>query len=221
MAMNPFDEIALQEAVNLKEKGCIQEIIAVTMGSLACQDILRAALARGADSAWLIETPEVFPALAAAQCLQALVIKEQADLVFLGKQAIDDDCHQTAAMLASLLEWPLADAVSEVQWFSDRREFEVTVETDQGLELWCLATPCVLAADLRLNIPAFLSLPQIIKAKTKPLTILPIAELVSLNLKTAVTLLQVEPPLRRKAGVLVGSVAELLDKLRNEAKVLP
>jgi electron transfer flavoprotein beta subunit len=217
MSMNPFDEIALEEAVRLKEKGLASEVIAVSCGVAQCTETLRTALAIGADRAILIETPaelELQP-LAVAKLLHALVLREQPGLVILGKQAIDDDANQTGQMLAALAKLPQASCASKVELVDGQAR--VTREVDGGSEV--LPLPAVLTADLRLNEPRYVTLPNIMKAKKKPLETLKPADLgvdVAPRLKT----LQVVEPAARKAGIVVPDVAALLDRLKNEAKVI-
>jgi electron transfer flavoprotein beta subunit len=219
MSMNPFDEIALEEAVRLKEKGLASEVIAVSCGVAQCTDTLRTALAIGADRAILIETSadlELQP-LAVAKLLQALVAREQPGLVILGKQAIDDDANQTGQMLAALANLPQASCASKVEVINGQAR--VTREVDGGSEVLLLNLPAVLTADLRLNEPRYVTLPNIMKAKKKPLETLKPSDLgvdVAPRLKT----LQVVEPAARKAGIVVADVAALLDKLKNEAKVI-
>ena len=219
MSMNPFDEIALEEAVRLKEKGLAREVIAVSCGVAQCQETLRTALAIGADRAILIETPtdlELQP-LAVAKLLHALVLREQPGLVILGKQAIDDDANQTGQMLAALANLPQASCAAKVELIDGKAR--VTREIDGGQEVLLLNLPAVLTADLRLNEPRYVTLPNIMKAKKKPLENIKPADLgvdVAPRLKT----LQVVEPAARKAGILVADVAALIDKLKNEAKVI-
>jgi electron transfer flavoprotein beta subunit len=219
MSMNPFDEIALEEAVRLKEKGLASEVIAVSAGVAQCAETLRTALAIGADRAILIETPadlELQP-LAVAKLLQALVLREQPGLVILGKQAIDDDANQTGQMLAALANLPQASCASKVELVDGRAR--VTREVDGGSEVLLLQLPAVLTADLRLNEPRYVTLPNIMKAKKKPLETIKPADLgvdVAPRLKT----LRVVEPAARKAGIVVPDVATLLDKLKHEAKVI-
>jgi electron transfer flavoprotein beta subunit len=219
MSMNPFDEIALEEAVRLKEKGLASEVIAVSCGVAQCTETLRTALAIGADRAVLIETPaelELQP-LAVAKLLHALVLREQPGLVILGKQAIDDDANQTGQMLAALAKLPQASCASKVELVDGQAR--VTREVDGGSEVLLLTLPAVLTADLRLNEPRYVTLPNIMKAKKKPLETLKPADLgvdVAPRLKT----LQVVEPAARKAGIVVPDVAALLDRLKNEAKVI-
>jgi electron transfer flavoprotein beta subunit len=221
MSMNPFDEIAVEEAVRLKEKGVATEIVVVSCGASACQETLRTALALGADRAILVETPndpsfELQP-LAVAKLLKALVDKEQPGLVILGKQAIDDDCNQTGQMLAALAELPQATFASKAEVADGKAK--VTREVDGGLETVEVTLPAVVTTDLRLNEPRYVTLPNIMKAKKKPLESVKPAELgvdVTPRLKT----LKVSEPPKRGAGVKVPDVATLVDKLRNEAKVI-
>ena len=218
MSMNPFDEIAVEEAVRLKEKGIATEVVAVSCGPTSAQETLRTALALGADRAILVETSDELQPLAVAKLLRAVVDKEQPRLAILGKQAIDDDSNQTGQMLAALLDWPQATFASKVDIAGDG----VTVkrEVDGGLETLELKLPAVVTTDLRLNEPRYATLPNIMKAKKKPLETLTPAALgvdVAPRLKT---LKVVEPP-KRKGGGRVADVKELVAKLRNEAKVLP
>jgi electron transfer flavoprotein beta subunit len=219
MSMNPFDEIAIEEAVRLKEKGAVTEVIAVSCGVAQCQETLRTAMAIGADRAILVETPaelELQP-LAVAKLLKALVDKEQPGLVILGKQAIDDDCNQTGQMLAALADLPQATFASKVE-IADG-SVNVTREVDGGLETLKLTLPAVVTTDLRLNEPRYVTLPNIMKAKKKPLEVVKPADLgvdVAPRLKT----LKVAEPPKRGAGVKVPDVATLVAKLKNEAKVI-
>ena len=219
MSMNPFDEIAVEEAVRLKEKGAATEVIAVSCGVAQCQETLRTAMAIGADRAILVETPadlELQP-LAVAKLLKALVDKEQPGLVILGKQAIDDDANQTGQMLAALADLPQATFASKVEVAGDKAK--VTREIDGGLETLEVSLPAVVTTDLRLNEPRYVTLPNIMKAKKKPLETVKPADLgvdVTPRLKT----LKVAEPAKRGAGVKVPDVAALVDKLKNEAKVI-
>lgn len=217
MAMNPFDEIAVEEAVRLKEAGIGTEIIAVSCGVTACQETLRNALAIGADRAILVETDVDLQPLAVAKLLQAIVVKESPQLVILGKQAIDDDANQTGQMLAALLGWPQATFASKLVIEDGRAT--VVREIDGGLETVELALPAVITTDLRLNEPRYASLPNIMKAKKKPLELV---KPVNLNVDVTprlMTLKVVEPP-KRTAGAKVDDVHQLFDKLKNEAKVI-
>jgi len=217
MSMNPFDEIAVEEAVRLKEAGVATEIVAVSCGVLACQETLRTALAIGADRAILVESNEDLQPLAVAKLLKAVCQKEAPQLVILGKQAIDDDSNQTGQMLAALLGWPQATFASKVK--VENGMAQVTREVDGGLETVSIKLPAIVTSDLRLNEPRYVTLPNIMKAKKKPLENLkPDALGVDVAPRLA-TLKVVEPP-KRKAGVKVPDAKALVDKLRNEAKVI-
>ena len=217
MAMNPFDEIAVEEAVRLKEAGKATEVVAVSLGETKCQEQLRTALALGADRALHVETDAELQPLAVAKLLKAIVEREQPQLVILGKQAIDDDSNQTGQMLAALLDWPQATFASKL--VIDNGEASVTREIDGGLETLAVTLPAVVTTDLRLNEPRYATLPNIMKAKKKPLDILKPADL-GVDPAPRLKTLKVEEPPTRKAGIKVGSVAELVEKLRNEAKVI-
>ncbi|WP_395407168.1 electron transfer flavoprotein subunit beta/FixA family protein [Pseudoduganella sp. UC29_106] len=217
MSMNPFDEIAVEEAVRLKEAGKADEIIAVSCGTALCQETLRTAMSIGADRAVLVETEEELQPLAVAKLLKAVADKEQVQLVILGKQAIDDDCNQTGQMLAALLGWGQATFASRLVLEGD--SVTVTREVDGGLETLSLPLPAVVTTDLRLNEPRYVTLPNIMKAKKKPLETVRPGDLgvdVSPRLKT----LKVAEPAKRGAGVVVPDVATLVSKLRNEANVI-
>lgn len=217
MSMNPFDEIAVEEATRLKEKGVVTEIVAVSCGPTQCQETLRTAMAIGADRAILVEAAADLEPLAVAKILKALVDKEQPQLVILGKQAIDDDCNQTGQMLAALAELPQGTFASKVEVADGH--VSVTREVDGGLETVKLRLPAIVTTDLRLNEPRYVTLPNIMKAKKKPLEVVKPADLgvdVTPRLKT---LKVVEPP-KRGAGVKVPDVATLVAKLKNEAKVI-
>ncbi len=217
MSMNPFDEIAVEEAVRLKEAGVVTEIVAVSIGATQCQETLRTALAIGADRAILVETALETQPLGVAKVLKALVEKEQPRLVILGKQAIDDDANQTGQMLAALLGWPQATFASKVKIEGDAAE--VTREIDGGLETIAVKLPAVITTDLRLNEPRYVTLPNIMKAKKKTLdTVTP--DSLGVDFAPRLTTLKVVEPPKRGAGRQVGSVAELVDKLKNEAKVI-
>ncbi len=216
-SMNPFDEIAVEEAVRLKEAGKAAEVVAVSMGPAQCQETLRTALAIGADRAIHVVTDAELQPLAVAKMLKALVAKENPDLVILGKQAIDDDCNQTGQMLAALLGWPQGTNASKV--VPEGGSVEVTREIDGGLERLSLTLPAIITTDLRLNEPRYASLPNIMKAKKKPLDSTTPADL-GVDPAPRLTTIKVEEPAGRKAGVKVGSVAELVSKLKNEAKVI-
>ena len=218
MSMNPFDEIAVEEAVRLKEKGIATEIVAVSCGAAACQETLRTALAIGADRAILVQSEAELQPLAVAKLLAAVVKRESPGLVILGKQAIDDDANQVGQMLAALLDWPQATFASKVEIAEGKAT--VKREVDGGLETVEMSLPAVITTDLRLNEPRYATLPNIMKAKKKPLDTLDPAGLgVDVTPRLA-TLEVVEPP-KRKGGGRVADVAELVSKLRNEAKVLP
>jgi len=217
MALNPFDEIAVEEAVRLKEAGKATEVVVVSLGEAKCQEQLRTALALGADRAIHVETDIELQPLGVAKLLKAVVEREAPQLAILGKQAIDDDANQTGQMLAALLGWPQATFASTV--VVDDGEAMVTREVDGGLETLAVRLPAVITTDLRLNEPRYATLPNIMKAKKKPLDVVTPADLgvdASPHLKT----LKVEEPPVRQAGIQVSSVAELVDKLRNEAKVI-
>jgi electron transfer flavoprotein beta subunit len=217
MSMNPFDEIAIEEAVRLKEKGVVTEIIAVSCGVAQCAETLRTAMAIGADRAILVETTADLQPLAVAKLLKALVDKEQPGLIILGKQAIDDDCNQTGQMLAALGDWPQATFASKVEVVDG--QLKATREVDGGSELLSLTLPAIITTDLRLNEPRYVTLPNIMKAKKKPLETFKPEDLgvdVTPRIKT---LKVVEPPVR-SAGIKVADVAALVDKLKNEAKVI-
>ncbi|MGH6639084.1 MAG: electron transfer flavoprotein subunit beta/FixA family protein [Polaromonas sp.] len=217
MSMNPFDEIAVEEATRLKEKGVVLEVIAVSCGVPQCQETLRTAMAIGADRAILVETTEELQPLAVAKLLKALVDKEQPQLVILGKQAIDDDCNQTGQMLAALLNWPQATFASKVE--VEGGIAKVTREVDGGLETLSLSLPAIITTDLRLNEPRYVTLPNIMKAKKKQLDrFLP--EELGVDVKPRLKTLKVSEPPKRSAGVMVADVAALVDKLKNEAKVI-
>jgi electron transfer flavoprotein beta subunit len=217
MSMNPFDEIAVEEAVRLKEAGIATEIIAVSLGVTQCQETIRTALAMGADRGILVETAVALEPLAVAKMLKAVVEKEGAELVLLGKQAIDDDMNATGQMLAALLGWPQGTFASKVVVANGLAT--VTREVDDGLETVELQLPAVVTADLRLNEPRYASLPNIMKARKKTIDIIKPADL-GVDPAPRLTTLSVNEPPARKAGVKVADVAALVDKLRNEAKVI-
>jgi len=217
MSMNPFDEIAVEEAVRLKEKGVATEIIAVSMGIAACAETIRTALAMGADRGILVETDVELQPLAVAKLLKALAAKEQPGLIIMGKQAIDDDMNATGQMLAALLGWPQGTFASRVT--IEGNKLVVTREIDGGLETLELDMPCIVTTDLRLNEPRYASLPNIMKARKKPIETIKPADL-GVDPAPRLRLVKVDEPPRRVAGVKVGSVAELVSKLRNEAKVI-
>lgn len=217
MSMNPFDEIAVEEAVRLQEAGKASEIVVVSMGSKACQETLRTALAMGADRGVLVETDEDLQPLAVAKLLKSIVEREEPRLVIMGKQAIDDDSNQTGQMLAALLGWPQGTFACKVELGDD--EVIVTREVDGGNQTVALKLPAVVTTDLRLNEPRYVKLPNIMKAKKKPLDTLTPEEL-GVDVAPRLKVLKVAEPPPRKAGVKVADVAELVDKLRNEAKVI-
>ena len=217
MSMNPFDEIAIEEAVKLKEAGIVTEIVAVSLGVTQCQETLRTALAMGADRAILVESSAELQPLAVAKLLKAVADKEQPQLVILGKQAIDDDSNQTGQMLAALLNWPQATFASKLAISGGQAE--VMREIDGGLETISVKLPAVVTADLRLNTPRYATLPNIMKAKKKPLdTLTP--EALGVDVTPRLKTLKVAEPGKRKGGVMVPDVATLVDRLKNEAKVI-
>jgi len=217
MSMNPFDEIAVEEAVRLKEKGVATEIIAVSMGVAQCAETIRTALAMGADRGILVESDGDLQPLAVAKLLKAIVDQEQPQLVILGKQAIDDDMSATGQMLAALLGWPQGTFASKVA--VDGGTITVTREVDGGLETVELTLPAIVTTDLRLNEPRYASLPNIMKARKKPIANMKPADL-GVDVTPRLTTIKVSEPPKRKAGVKVASVAELVSKLRTEAKVI-
>ena len=224
MSMNPFDEIAVEEALKLREGGKATEVIAMSAGLAACQETLRTALAMGADRAILVETDVELQPLAVAKLLRALVEKESAGLVILGKQAIDDDANQTGQMLAALLDWPQATFASKVEIVSSGEAgalgvARVTREIDGGLETVEVKLPAVITTDLRLNTPRYATLPNIMKAKKKPLEVVK-PDALGVDVTPRLKTLKVAEPGKRKAGVMVKDVAELVEKLKNEAKVI-
>ena len=217
MSMNPFDEIAVEEAVRLKEKGVVTEIVAVSCGVTQCQETLRTAMAIGADRGILVECADELQPLAVAKLLKALVDKEQPGLVILGKQAIDDDCNQTGQMLAALTGWPQATFASKVEVADGHAH--VTREVDGGLETLKLALPAVVTTDLRLNEPRYVTLPNIMKAKKKTLDVVKPADL-GVDVTSRIKTLKVSEPPKRGAGIKVADVAALVSKLKTEAKVI-
>jgi len=217
MSMNPFCEIAIEEAVRLKEKGNVSEIIAVSVGPAQTQETLRTALALGADRAIQVVTDVAVESLAVAKILKALVDKEAPDMVLLGKQAIDTDNNQTGQMLAALLDWPQGTFASKMS--VNEAELTVVREIDGGLETIAITLPAIVTADLRLNEPRFASLPNIMKAKRKPLDSMT-PEYLNVDVTPRIAIIKTTAPAERKAGVIVESVAELVEKLRNEAKVI-
>jgi len=217
MSMNPFDEIAIEEAVRLRDKGVATEVIAVSCGVAQCQETLRTAMAIGADRAILIETDAELQPLAVAKLLKSLVDREQPGLVILGKQAIDDDCNQTGQMLAALGDWPQATFASKVE-VADGHAL-VTREVDGGLETLRLSLPAIITTDLRLNEPRYVTLPNIMKAKKKPLEVLT-PDALGVDVAPRIKTLKVTEPPKRAAGIKVPDVATLVSKLKNEAKVI-
>ncbi|MEQ8322726.1 MAG: electron transfer flavoprotein subunit beta/FixA family protein [Rhodospirillales bacterium] len=217
MSMNPFDEIAVEEGVRLKEAGKIEELIAVSIGPAQSQETIRTALAMGADRGILIESDEEIQPLAVAKILKAVVDKESPDLVIVGKQAIDDDSNQTGQMLAALLDWPQATFASELELGDGTAN--VTREIDGGLETIKVKLPMVMSTDLRLNEPRYASLPNIMKAKKKPIDTMSTADL-GVDAAPRLKTLKVEEPPKREGGIKVADIAELVSKLKNEAKVI-
>ncbi|MGL5741543.1 MAG: electron transfer flavoprotein subunit beta/FixA family protein [Legionella sp.] len=217
MAMNPFDEIAVEEALRLREKNWATEVVVVSIGGDSSQETLRHALALGADRAILVHTHNSFESLNIAKILKKIVDDEKPDLVLMGKQAIDGDNNQTPQMLAALLNWPQATYASKIEVSGEL--LEVTREIDGGLETLSVHLPAIISTDLRLNEPRYASLPNIMKAKRKPLDVIEL-ESIGLSLKQHIEILKITAPAVRSAGVKVESVRELLDKLQHEAKVL-
>ncbi|MEO9191101.1 MAG: electron transfer flavoprotein subunit beta/FixA family protein [Acetobacteraceae bacterium] len=217
MSMNPFDEIAIEEAVRLKEKGVATEIVAISMGVAQCAETIRTALAMGADRGILVETDVELQPLAVAKLLKAIAENEQPRLIILGKQAIDDDMNATGQMVAALLGWAQGTFASKIAIDGDK--ITVTREVDGGLETVSLSLPAVVSTDLRLNEPRYASLPNIMKARKKPIATMKPADL-GVDPAPRLVTIKVNEPAKRKAGVKVGSVAELVQKLRTEAKVI-
>jgi electron transfer flavoprotein beta subunit len=217
MSSNPPDDNAIEEAVKIKESGKATEIVAITVGEEKSQETVRKALAVGADKGILVKADGIIEPLAVAKVLQKIVEKEKPDLVFMGKQAIDDDCNQTGQMLSALLNWPQATFASKIE-IKDKT-LEVTREVDEGLETIEVTVPAIVTCDLRLNEPRYASLPNIMKAKKKPLEILTASDL-GIDITPRVQQIKVEEPPKRKAGIKVATVAELVSKLKNEAKVI-
>ncbi len=217
MSMNPFDEIAVEEAMRLKEAGKVTEVVAVSCGVTQCQETLRTAMAIGADRAILVETDVELQPLAVAKLLKALADKEQPQLIILGKQAIDDDCNQTGQMLAALLDWPQATFASKVEIVDGKAM--VTREVDGGLETLALSLPAIVTTDLRLNEPRYVTLPNIMKAKKKTLDVFT-PDALGVDVAPRVKTIKVAEPAKRTAGVMVPDVASLVAKLKNEAKVI-
>ncbi|AMW34412.1 electron transfer flavoprotein subunit beta/FixA family protein [Haematospirillum jordaniae] len=217
MSMNPFDEIAVEEAIRMKEAGTVTEIVAVSLGVAACQETLRTAMAMGADRAILVQTDVDLQPLAVARALKAIVDREKPDLVLVGKQAIDDDSNQTGQMLAAMTGWPQATFASKVELAG--RKTKITREIDGGLQTIETALPAVISVDLRLNEPRYASLPNIMKAKKKPLETLTPEDL-GIDVSPRLKVLKVTEPPKRQAGIKVADVAELVGKLKTEAKVI-
>ncbi len=217
MSMNPFDEIAVEAAVRLREAGLAQEVIVVSMGDPQCQETLRTALALGADRAILVQTDDALQPLAVAKLLRAIVQREQVQLVIVGKQAIDDDSAQTGQMLAALLDWPQASFASALTL--EQEQLDVICEIDGGLQTLRMQLPAVVTTDLRLNEPRYATLPNIMKAKKKPLEII-MADTLNVDIAPRLTIVTVTPPAARKSGSKVSDVAELVQKLRDEAQVI-
>ena len=217
MAVNPFCEIALEEAVKLKESGQASEVVAISVGKTESQEQLRTALALGADRAILVETDQLLEPLAIAKVLKKIVDDEKPELIILGKQAIDGDNNQTGQMLGALLDYPQATNASEVNL--ETSSVQVTREIDGGLQTLKLSVPAIITTDLRLNEPRYASLPNIMKAKKKELNIIPVTDL-GIDISSRTEILSVELPPSREAGIIVESVDELIDKLKNEAKVI-
>ena len=218
MSMNPFDEIGVEEAVRLKEAGKATEVIAISVGPAQAQETLRTALAMGADRAILVKTDDLIEPLAVAKILKGVVEAEGPEIVILGKQAIDDDCNQTGQMLAALLGWSQGTFASKIT--PDGDSMTVIREVDGGLETVVLKLPAIVTTDLRLNEPRYASLPNIMKAKKKPIDQLT-PDALGVDVTPRLATLKVDEPPKRKSGVKVGSVAELVEKLRTEAKVIP
>ncbi|KAL6519921.1 hypothetical protein OROMI_032815 [Orobanche minor] len=219
MSMNPFCEIALEEALRIKESGRASEVVAVSVGPAQCVDTLRTGLAMGADRAIHVEFPGTLFPLSVAKILKALVDAEKPGLVLLGKQAIDDDCNQTGQMVAGLLNWPQGTFVSKVVLDEENKVATVDREVDGGLETLCLELPAVITTDLRLNQPRYATLPNIMKAKSKVIKKLTPQDL-NVEIRSDLEVVQVTEPPKRKAGLILSSVDELIDKLKNEAHVI-
>ncbi len=219
MSMNPFDEIAVEEAVRMKEKGSVKEIVVLSIGNDKSQETIRSGLAMGGDSGILVKTDqESLEPLSIGKIIKVISDKEKPDLIILGKQAIDDDCNQTGQIVATLLNYPQATFASQLK-MNDDNTFDVTREVDGGLETIRIKTPCVITTDLRLNEPRYASLPNIMKAKQKKIEILEIDSL-GIDIKNRLELLEVTEPPERKPGIKVEDVDSLVDKLKNEAKIL-
>ena len=217
MSTNPPDDNAIEEAVKIKESGKATEVVAVTVGEEKAQETVRKALAVGADRGIHVKADGIIEPLAVSKILRKIVDKEKPDLVFMGKQAIDDDCNQTGQMLSALLEWPQATFASKID--VEEGKLKVTREIDEGLETIEINTPAIVTCDLRLNEPRYASLPNIMKAKKKPIEQLSASDL-GIDINSRVQQIKVEEPPQRKAGIKVANVAELVQKLKNEAKVI-
>ncbi len=219
MTINPFDEIAIEEAVRWKEAGLITEIVVVSIGQEATQETLRAALALGADSAVHVLCDKTLEPITVAKCLKEIALQHKPDVIIMGKQAIDDDCNQTGQMLAALLNWPQATFASQVKFAENKQTVEVTREVDGGLETLTLNLPCLITTDLRLNEPRYATLPNIMQAKRKVITTIEIASL-GVDTKAHLKVLSVSPPPARKQGKMVKDVAELVHYLKDVEKVI-
>lgn len=219
MSMNPFCEIAIEEALRIKEAGLASEVVAVSMGPAQCVDTLRTGLAMGADRAIHVESNHHLYPLNVAKLLKALVDVEKPGLLLLGKQAIDDDCNQTGQMVAGLLSWPQGTFASKVVLDKEKQTVTVDREVDEGIETLCLDLPAVITTDLRLNQPRYATLPNIMKAKSKPIKKVTPDEL-NVQIRSDIEVVEVTEPPKRKAGLILSSVDELIDKLKNEARVI-
>ncbi len=217
MSMNPFDEIAVEEALRLKEKGVATEVIAISIGVSQVQETIRNALAMGADSGIFVEVNETLEPLNIAKIISSIATKENIDLMILGKQAIDDDMNATSQMVAALLNWPQATFASKIE--IDDKIAKVSREVDGGIENIQVTLPAVISTDLRLNEPRYASLPNIMKAKKKPINEIKVDEL-KVNIKQRLDILKVEEPSKRQSGIMLKTIEELVDKLKNEAKVI-
>ena len=217
MSMNPFDEIAVEEALRLKEKGVATEVIAISIGVSQVQETIRNALAMGADSGIFVEVNETLEPLNIAKIISSIATKENVDLMILGKQAIDDDMNATSQMVAALLNWPQATFASKIE--IDDKIAKVSREVDGGIENIQVTLPAVISTDLRLNEPRYASLPNIMKAKKKPINQIKVEEL-KIDIKQRLDILKVEEPSKRQSGIMLKTIEELVDKLKNEAKVI-
>jgi len=217
MSMNPFDEIAVEEALRLKEKGIANEVVAISIGASQVQETIRNALAMGADSGIFVESNDSLEPLNVAKIISSIAKKENIDLMILGKQAIDDDMNATGQMIAALLDWPQATFASKVEISGNTAK--VSREVDGGIENIEISLPAVISTDLRLNEPRYASLPNIMKAKKKPISEIKIEDL-NIEIKKHLSILKVEEPAKRQSGIMLKTVDELVDKLKNEAKVI-